>query len=61
MKNLANKAKHVLTGKEGASNIEIIVWMSVVAIIATALFLFKDSVVEFVGKMTDVVKGLKTS
>ncbi len=60
MKKIFNRAKFVMTGEEGASNIEIIVWMSVVAIIATALFFFKDAVVAFVGNMTNVVKGLKT-
>lgn len=58
MKNLFEKAKYVLDGEDGASNVEIIVWMSVVLIIATVLYLFKDSVVEFVKRVIGRVDGL---
>lgn len=58
MKNLFEKAKYVLEGEEGASNVEIIVWMSVVLIIATVLYLFKDSVVGFVKKVIGRVDNL---
>jgi len=61
MKELFNRAKYVLNGEEGASNVEIIVWMSVVLIIATVLFLFKDSVVGFVNKVIGKVDGLKVA
>lgn len=47
MKNLVNKAKYVLKGEDGASNLEIVVWFSVVLMIATALFFFKDAIVKF--------------
>ncbi|HCL4480275.1 TPA: hypothetical protein N2D99_002363 [Clostridium botulinum] len=59
MKNLINKAKYVLNGEEGASNVEIIVWISVVLVIATALFIFKDKIVGFLGKAGDRVDGLQ--
>ena len=59
MENLINRAKYVVSGEEGASNIELIVWFSVVLVIATALFLFKDSVVAFVTKATSQVNALK--
>lgn len=49
MKNLMNRAKHVMNGEDGASNIEIIVWISVVLVIATALFLFRDAITGFLG------------
>jgi Flp pilus assembly pilin Flp len=59
MKNLMNRAKHVLKGEDGASNIEIIVWISVVLVIATALFLFRDAITGFLGKAKGSVDGLQ--
>lgn len=59
MKNLMNRAKHVLNGEDGASNIEIIVWISVVLVIATALFLFRDAISKFLSDSTGKVKDLK--
>lgn len=50
MKKLLNRVKHVLGNEEGASNIEIIVWISVVLTIATVLFLFRDSITTFITK-----------
>lgn len=61
MKNLMNRAKYVLEGEEGASNIEIIVWISVVLVIATALFAFRDSIKNFLGKSKGQVDGLKVN
>lgn len=61
MKELFNKAKYVLEGEDGASNLEIIGWMSVVLIILTVLYLFKDSVVGFVNKVIGKVDGLKVA
>jgi hypothetical protein len=61
MKELFNRAKYVLDGEEGASNVEIIVWMSVVLVIATVLFLFKDAVVTFINKVIGQIGKLKTS
>ena len=52
MKNLINRANYVLNGEDGASNVEIIVWFSVVFVVATVLFLFKDSVVAIIQKIT---------
>lgn len=48
MRNLIKRAKYVVNGEEGASNVEIIVWITVVLVIATALFLFRDAIVDFV-------------
>jgi Flp pilus assembly pilin Flp len=59
MKNLWNRAKYVLKGEDGASNIEIIVWISVVLVIATALFMFRDSIKNFLGKAKGQVDNLQ--
>lgn len=55
----ASKVRNYLSNKIGASNVEIIVWISVVLVIATVLFLFKDAVVEFVNNAIGEVKNLK--
>ena len=49
MKKLLNRAKHVVGGEEGASNIEIVVWIVVVLVIAVALFAFRDKISHFLG------------
>lgn len=61
MKNLVNRAKYVMTGEDGASNVEIIVWMSVVLVIATFLFIFRDSIASFVTSATDKVDNFDTT
>ena len=60
MRKLFNRAKYVMTGEDGASNVEIIVWISVVLVIATFLFLFRDSIVEFVEDATTKVDQFDT-
>ena len=60
MKNLINRVDYVLNGEDGASNVEIIVWFSVVFVIATALFLFKDSVTTFIEKINTKIGNLDT-
>lgn len=50
MRKLLDRAKYVVSGEEGASNVEIIVWISVVLVIATVLFLFRDSINDFIMK-----------
>ena len=57
--NFMNRIKVALTGEDGASNLEIIVWMSVVLIIATLLFAFKDQIAGFLSRAGNTVKGLK--
>lgn len=61
MQKLMERAKHVLGGEEGASNIEIIVWISVVLGIATVLFIFRDSVINFLTKAVGVVDNLRVN
>lgn len=48
MKNLINKAKYVMQGEDGASNLELVIWFSVVLVIGTALFAFRDKITTFI-------------
>ena len=61
MKNILNIVNYVLNGEEGASNVEIIVWFSVVFVIATVLFLFKDSVIGFINNIIRRIGGLESA
>ena len=47
---LKERVNYVLNGEEGASNVELIVWFSVVFLIATVLFFFRDAIKGFVNK-----------
>ena len=58
MKKLINRVNYVLNGEDGASNVEIIVWFSVVFVIATVLFVFKDTVKDFIGDINNRIGGL---
>ena len=60
MKNLLNRVNYVLNGEEGASNVEIIVWFSVVFILATVMYLFKDAVKAFIERVNTRIGGLET-
>lgn len=59
MKNLMNRAKYVLEGEDGASNVEIIIWISICLVIATALFAFRKSITAFLTKAKGQVDGLQ--
>lgn len=59
MKALLNRAKHVVGGEQGASNIEIVVWIVVVLVIAVALFLFRDQISSFLRTATNTVGDLE--
>lgn len=61
MKNIINRAKYVLNGEDGASNIEIIIWISVVLTIATVLFLFRDAINAFITRATGEVNNLEVT
>ena len=52
---IINRAKHVMTGEDGASNLEIIVWMSVVLVIAGFLFVFRNKIGEFLNNVSGKV------
>ena len=56
--NLIERAKFVTQGEKGASNVEIVVWISVVLVIATILFLFRDAIKNFLNKATGQVNAL---
>lgn len=58
MKNLMNRVRYVMQGEDGASNLEIVVWFSVVLMIATALFFFKDAIVRFTRNSGNKVNAL---
>ena len=60
MKNLLKRANHVLNGEDGASNVEIIVWFSVVFVVATVLFAFRTQVTAFITTIGNRVKGLES-
>ena len=61
MKNIMRKAGYVLRGEDGASNVEIVVWISVVLIIATFLYLFKDAIGNFLSRADKRVDGLEVA
>lgn len=58
MKNMMERAKFVCGGEEGASNVEIIIWITVVLVIATALFAFREEIVGFLSDSGKSVDGL---
>lgn len=58
MKSFLNKIHYVMDGEDGASNVEIVVWISVVLIIATVLYLFKDAIIGFLERAINRVNGL---
>lgn len=47
MKQFIERAKHVTGGEEGMSNIELVVWIIVVLVIAIALFALRDNIRNF--------------
>ena len=59
MENLLSRADFVLRGEDGASNVEIIVWISVVLVIATVLFAFRGQITAFITKAGAEVDALK--
>lgn len=42
---LKNRIKYVMSNEEGASNVEIVVWISVILIIIGFFFIFKDNII----------------
>lgn len=57
--NFMNRIKCALTGEDGASNVEIIVWISVVLVLATLLFAFRTQIGNFISRAGDSVDNLK--
>lgn len=58
-KQLMERIKYVMKGEKGASNVEIVVWISVVLVLATVLFIFRDQIKGFFTKAGSEVDGLK--
>ena len=58
---LMKRANYVLSNEDGASNVEIVVWISVVLVIATILFLFRDAISNFIRRATGTVNSLKVN
>ena len=56
---IMKRVKTALTGEEVASNVESIVWISVVLMIATVLFVFKNQIVGFITNAGSSVDSLK--
>ena len=50
-----NRVLFALKGEQGSSNMEIIVWMSVVLVIAVALFLLRDSIADFINNAANQI------
>lgn len=55
---LIARAQYALQGERGVSNVEVIVWISVVLMIATVLFAFKDAVVGFLNRANQQINKL---
>lgn len=51
--------KNLMTDQKGASNVEIVVWISVVLVIATLLFAFRDTIGGWISKATNTVNNFK--
>lgn len=47
-----------LRNTDGASNIEIVVWMSVVLVIAGFLFLFRNAIAGFISQATNRINNM---
>lgn len=58
IKNLVERSKYVCGGEEGASNIEIVIWIVVVLVIAVALFAFRDKIEGLLGTASGDVGGM---
>lgn len=47
MKNLIKRVNYVMDGEDGTSSEGIVIWISVVLIVATVLYLSKNTVIVF--------------
>lgn len=50
-KNLKERLEYVLDNENGFSNVEYVVWVSVVLIVITLFFIFKDAIVDFIRRV----------
>ena len=58
---LKERINYVLNGEEGASNVELIVWFSVVFVIATVLFIFRGAIQTFINKSIGRINNFSIS
>ncbi len=56
---MMNKFNYVFSGEDGSSNVEIIIWISVVLVLATVLFLFRDAISGVIDKATKKVNNFR--
>lgn len=57
---LMERFNYVMSGEDGASNLEIIVWMAVVLVIAGFLFAFRSQITKFITGATGQVDKMDT-
>ena len=57
---LMERFNYVMSGEDGASNLEIIVWMAVVLVIAGFLFAFRSQITKFITGATGQVNKMDT-
>ncbi len=55
---IKERFKYCVLNEEGASNLEIIVWMAVVLVIAGFLFAFRAQISNFINNATGQVKKM---
>jgi len=61
MNKLMQRAQFAVSNERGASNLEIIVWMSVVLVIAGFLFAFRNKIGTFINSVTGKVGSMQTT
>lgn len=61
MKKMLKRVAYVTKGEDGASNVEIVVWISVVLVIASILFIFRDTIRNFLNRASGTVNSLQVS
>lgn len=57
MKNLIKRVNYVMDGEDGTSSEGIVIWISVVLIVATVLYLSKNTVIVFFKRVIDCVNN----
>lgn len=60
LKSVANRAKFVVSGEKGASNLEFLGFAVLALIIISALFLLGDEIVGWLKKATSRIGGFQT-
>ena len=58
---MINKLNYVLNCENGSSNVEIIVWISVVLVLASVLFIFRNTIANFIDAATGKVSNFQVT